>query len=99
MVDWGGPFADCQADHFPDIPPSALCLSQGTLALDLLLLQEGSAYLTRQLAGPGLAQGRLHEVVDAPVMERWAYAVYPPKTAQLPGLREMLAEGAGAAPG
>ena len=78
MVDWGSVFARSHAEFFPDIPSPVARLTSGTPARDLILSVGGAAYLAEQMVQQDLEQGRLHRVVDAPVIERTAFAVYRP---------------------
>lgn len=78
LVDWGTSFAISHARLFPDLAASALRLSQGGMALDLLRRSGGSAYLPRQMVEDAVAAGELHPVADAPEIERQAYVVYHP---------------------
>ncbi len=90
LVDWGSTFMLSHSRHFPDLPASALRVSQGGMALDLLRRDGGSAYLARQMAGDALDRGELHLVADAPVIERQAYAVYKGDSENLEALGDLL---------
>ncbi len=90
LVDWGSTFMLSHSRHFPDLPASALRVSQGGMALDLLRRDGGSAYLARQMAGDALDRGELHLVADAPVIERQAYAVYKADSENLEALGDLL---------
>ena len=79
LVDWGTSFLISHSQHFPELPVSALRVSQGGMALDVLLRDGGSAYLARQMVEGLLEGGALHPVTDAPVIERQAYAAYRPE--------------------
>ena len=64
----------------------------------LILRQPGSAYVIERSALPLIEQGIIRRVVDAPVFERPAHAIYPANPAQpeihaiaLRGLREFAA--------
>jgi DNA-binding transcriptional LysR family regulator len=90
LVDWGSTFMLSHSRHFPDLPASALRVSQGGMALDLVRRDGGSAYLARQMAGDALDRGELHLVADAPVIERQAYAVYKEDSENLEALGDLL---------
>jgi len=77
MTDWGTSFAIAHARHFPDMPPPAVRMGLGRLALSFLLHQGGATYLAEQMVGEYLQSGRLHRVNDAPVIDRQVYVVYP----------------------
>src|SRR3970040_402376 len=85
MADWGTSFGIAHARHFPDMPPPAVRMSLGRMALAFLLHNGGATYLAAQLVSEHLASGRLHRVDDAPVIDRQVYVVYP-----LPGERKQL---------
>jgi len=91
-VDWGTSFAIAQARHFPDMQPPALRMGLGRLALGFLLECGGSAYLAEAMAEPHIEAGRLHRVVDAPVVDRQVYAVYPRASARQQLVERALAQ-------
>ena len=75
-VDWGTSFAMAQARHFPGMPPPAVRVGLGRMALAFLLECGGAAYLAEQMVAEHLAAGRLHRVDDAPAIDRQVCAVY-----------------------
>jgi DNA-binding transcriptional LysR family regulator len=75
MVDWGTAFAIAHARYFPDIPPPALRMGLGRMALAFLLEHGGAAYLAYGMVASHLEAGRLHLVAQAPVIDRKVYAV------------------------
>lgn len=75
-TDWGTSFAMAQARHFPDMPPPAVRVGLGRMALAFLLECGGAAYLAERMVAEHLAAGRLHRVEDAPVIDRQVCAVY-----------------------
>ena len=77
MADWGTSFAIAHARHFPDIPPPAVRMGLGRMALAFLLGNGGATYLAEQMANEYLQSGRLYRVEDAPVIDRHVHAVYP----------------------
>lgn len=91
MVDWGQMHALQHSRHFPDAPPPAQRISQGSIALNFMLACGGAAYLAEQSVTALLASARLYRVEDAPVIRRSAFAVYPRRSARLPLINQVLA--------
>ncbi|MHB8623406.1 MAG: LysR family transcriptional regulator [Sulfuricaulis sp.] len=87
MADWGTSYAISHARHFPDMPPPAVRMGLGRMALAFLLDNGGAAYLAEQMVSEYLQSGRLYRVEEAPVIDRQVYAVYP-----LTSERKMLLE-------
>ena len=77
LVNWGAWFTSAHARYFPDLPTPTVRVGPGRVARALILGRGGSAYIAEPLIAEDLAQGRLHLVGDAPVIEREACAVYP----------------------
>ena len=77
FVDWGESFRAAYADTFPDNGMPSIRTPLPGVALNHILLQGGSAYLTQSIADPWIAEGRLHEVRDAPFFPIPAFVVYP----------------------
>jgi DNA-binding transcriptional LysR family regulator len=77
LVNWGAWFTFAHARYFPDLPTPTVRVGPGRVARALMLGRGGSAYLAEPLIVDDLAEGRLHLVADAPVIERQAFAVYP----------------------
>jgi len=76
LVDWGSSFSIAHAAFAGErCLPRVHCTSGG-VALDLLLTAGGSCYLARQMVQPHLDSGALHLVDEAPVIERYSYAVF-----------------------
>lgn len=90
MVDWGQMHALQHARYFPDAPAPAQRISQGTIALNFMLACGGAAYLAKQTVAPLLERGRIHRVVDAPVIPRSAFAVYPRRSARLALINQVI---------
>jgi len=82
-VDWGLSFALEHRRHFPDAPETPTRVSHAKMALEYLNIIGGSAYLPRQMVASELELGVLHEVLDAPVIERQAYATYPVRSPRM----------------
>ena len=77
FVDWGDSFRAAYADAFPDLEMPSIRTPLPGVALNHILLQGGSAYLTQSLADPWIIEGRLHEVRGAPFFPIPAFLVYP----------------------
>ncbi|MDX1540181.1 MAG: LysR family transcriptional regulator [Geminicoccaceae bacterium] len=77
FVDWSHDFRVAHAAAFPAMDTPAVTVGLPAMALALILRQGGAAYLSRYVAAPHLAAGRLHEVSDAPSFRRFAYMVQP----------------------
>ena len=77
FVDWGESFRAAYADTFPDNGMPSIRTPLPGVALNHILLQGGSAYLTQSIADPWISEGRLHEVRDAPFFPIPAFVVYP----------------------
>jgi DNA-binding transcriptional LysR family regulator len=90
LVDWGSAFTLRHAEMFSDLPTPAIKVNAGTLAMDLLLDMAGSAYLSQRMVQTEIEQGRLYLVEDAPVISRFAYAVYSPRSQRLETIRKVL---------
>ncbi len=82
-VDWGLSFALDHRRHFPDAAESPTRVSHAKMALEYLNIIGGSAYLPRRMVAGELELGLLHEVTDAPVIERQAYATYPVRSPRM----------------
>jgi DNA-binding transcriptional LysR family regulator len=90
LVDWGSAFARRHAELFDDLPTPAFKVNTGVMALDLLLRQGGSAYLSQRAVEEEIAQGRLFPVEEAPVISRFAYAIYSPQSQRLENVQLAL---------
>ena len=77
FVDWGESFRAAYADTFPDNGMPSIRTPLPGVALNHILLQGGSAYLTQSIAEPWISEGRLHEVRDAPFFPIPAFVVFP----------------------
>lgn len=89
-VDWGLAFGLDHRRAFPDAPESMMRVSQAKMALELLYSVGGSAYLPRRMVQNDLEYGALHEVEDAPVFHRQAYATFPVRSPKLDLVLEVL---------
>ena len=90
MTEWGTSFAIAHARHFPDMPPPAVRMGLGRMALAFLLRNGGATYLVEQMVSEHLASGRLHRVNDAPAIDRQVYVVYPLASERKPLLEQAL---------
>ncbi len=90
LVDWGSAFALRHAELFADLPTPAVKVNAGMLAVDLLLSMGGSAYLSQRMVQAQIDEGRLFLVPDAPVISRFAFAVYSPRSQRLESIRQAL---------
>jgi DNA-binding transcriptional LysR family regulator len=92
LVDWGSAFALRHAELFADLPAPAIKVSAGALALELLEGIPGSAYLGRPMIQERLEQGSLFLVEGAPVIGRFAFAVYNPGSQRMELIRQALSD-------
>jgi DNA-binding transcriptional LysR family regulator len=83
LVDWGSAFALRHAELFADLPTPAIKVNTGALALDLVLRQGGSAYLSQRTVEAYIDREHLFPVAEAPVISRFAYAIYSPQSPRL----------------
>ena len=90
MAEWGTSFAIAHARYFPDMPPPAVRMGLGRMALAFLLNNGGATYLAEQMVSDHLASGRLHRVDDAPIIDRQVFVVYPLASERKPLLEQAL---------
>lgn len=83
FVDWGLTFGLDHRRAFPDAPQAATRVSHAKMALEYMNAIGGSAYLPRRMIEKDLEFGLVHQVLDAPVFERVAYATYPVRSSRL----------------
>jgi LysR family transcriptional regulator, flagellar master operon regulator len=74
-VDHGDEFRRQHAAAFPTETTSAITLASSDWAVDYLLKNGGSGYLSRRHVGTFLRRGRLHAVARAPSFKRRVYLV------------------------
>ncbi|HMK84900.1 MAG TPA: LysR family transcriptional regulator [Steroidobacteraceae bacterium] len=79
-VDHGDEFRRQHAAAFPSETTSAVTLASSDWAIDHLLQNGGSGYLSRRHASPYLKRGRLHVVGHAPSFKRRIYLVESAQT-------------------
>ena len=89
-VDWGLSFALDHRRTFPDAPESMTRVSHAKMAIEYITSIGGSAYLPRRMVARDVELGLLHDVVDAPVFLRQAYATYPVRSPRLPLIEKSL---------
>ena len=82
-VDWGLSFGLDHRRTFPDAPEAITRVSHAKMALEYISLIGGSAYLPRRMVGKDVELGLLHEVLDAPVFTRQAFATFPVRSPRL----------------
>ncbi len=90
LVDWGTSFASAHARHFPSARAPSLRLNQGRVARDFIVECGGAAYLAAPMVQDQLEKGLLHQVTEAPVIERTAHAVYSSDTLKQPVINNLL---------
>ncbi len=90
-VDWGLSFALDHRRAFPDAPESMTRVSHAKMALEYMTSLGGSAYLPRRMVSRDVELGLLHDVADAPVFTRQAYATFPVRSPRLALIEESLA--------
>ncbi|MEO0616699.1 MAG: LysR family transcriptional regulator [Pseudomonadota bacterium] len=83
FVDWGLSFGLDHRRAFPDAPEAMTRVSHAKMALEYISLIGGSAYLPRRMVANDIELGLLHEVADAPMFSRQAYATYPVRSPRL----------------
>lgn len=90
FVDWGLSFGLDHRRAFPDAPEAMTRVSHAKMALEYISLIGGSAYLPRRMIAKDIELGLLHEVADAPVFTRQAYATYPVRSPRLELIEKSL---------
>ena len=90
FVDWGLSFGLDHRRTFPDAPEALTRVSHAKMALEYISLIGGSAYLPRRMVANDIELGLLHEVSNAPVFTRQAYATFPVRTPRLELIEESL---------
>ena len=90
FVDWGLSFGLDHRRTFPDAPEAMTRVSHAKMALEYISLIGGSAYLPRRMVDNDIELGLLHEVVDAPVFTRQAYATFPVRSPRLELIEKSL---------
>lgn len=90
FVDWGLSFGLDHRRTFPDAPEAITRVSHAKMALEYISLVGGSAYLPRIMVNKDVELGLLHEVADAPVFTRHAYATFPVRSPRLDLIEKSL---------
>ena len=90
FVDWGLSFGLDHRRAFPDAPEAMTRVSHAKMALEYISLIGGSAYLPRRMVANDIELGLLHEVRNAPVFSRHAYATYPVRSPRLELIEKSL---------
>ena len=89
-VDWGLTFGLDHRRTFPNAPESLTRVSQSKMAFDYISSVGGSAYLPRRMVRKDVEFGLLHEIEDAPVFVRNAYATFPVRSPRLELIEQSL---------
>ncbi len=89
-VDWGLSFALDHRRTFPDAPESMTRVSHAKMALEYINSIGGNAYLPRRMVERDVELGLLHEVAEAPVFTRQAYATFPVRSPRLELIEKSL---------
>ena len=90
FVDWGLSFALDHRRTFPDAPESMTRVSHAKMALEYINSIGGCAYLPRRMVERDVELGLLHEVAEAPVFTRQAYATFPVRSPRLDLIKKSL---------
>ena len=90
FVDWGLSFGLDHRRTFPDASEAMTRVTHAKMALEYISLIGGSAYLPKRMIDKDIELGLLHEVVDAPVFTRQAYATFPVRSPRLDLIEESL---------
>ena len=90
FVDWGLSFGLDHRRTFPDAPEATTRVSHAKMALEYISLIGGSAYLPRRMVDKDIEMGLLHQVTDAPVFTRQAYATFPVRSPRLELIEKSL---------
>jgi DNA-binding transcriptional LysR family regulator len=89
-VDWGLSFALDHRRTFPDAAEAITRVSHAKMALEYISLVGGCAYLPRRMVDKDIEMRLLHEVEDAPVFTRQAYATFPVRSPRLDLIEKSL---------
>jgi len=90
FVDWGLSFALDHRRTFPDAPESLTRVSHAKMALEYISSIGGSAYLPRRMVERDVELGLLHDVAEAPIFTRQAYATFPVRSPRLDLIEKSL---------
>ena len=90
FVDWGLSFALDHRRTFPDAPESMTRVSHAKMALEYINSIGGSAYLPRRMVARDVELGLLHEVAEAPLFTKQAYATFPVRSPRLELIEKSL---------
>lgn len=89
-VDWGLSFGLDHRRAFPDAVEAITRVSHAKMALEYISLVGGSAYLPRRMVDKDVEMELLHEVEDAPIFTRQAYATFPVRSPRLQLIEKSL---------
>jgi DNA-binding transcriptional LysR family regulator len=90
FIDWGLSFGLDHRRTFPDAPEASTRVSHAKMALEYISLIGGSAYLPRRMVTKEVDLGLLHEVKNAPVFTRQAFATFPVRSPRLELIEKSL---------
>lgn len=90
MVDWGTAYARRHAQEFTDFGFASFFMSHGSLALQYILRQGGTAYLPQQWVEAYIKNGTLYQVSEAPLIEREIYAIWRTDNERLEVISRLL---------
>jgi len=90
FVDWGLSFGLDHRRTFPDASEAITRVTHAKMALEYISLIGGSAYLPKRMIDKDIELGLLHEVADAPIFTRQAYATFPVRSPRLKLIEESL---------
>ena len=90
FVDWGLSFGLDHRRTFPDASEAITRVTHAKMALEYISLIGGSAYLPKRMIDKDIELGLLHEVADAPIFTRQAYATFPVRSPRLTLIEESL---------
>ncbi len=77
FIDWGPDFQQDHAAAYPELANPGLNLNLGSVGVDYLLANEGSAYFPMRLVRHHLARGRLRQTKRARKFVYPVYMIYP----------------------
>lgn len=90
FVDWGLSFGLDHRRTFPDASEAITRVTHAKMALEYISLIGGSAYLPKRMVDKDIEVGLLHEVANAPIFSRQAYATFPVRSPRLKLIEESL---------
>jgi DNA-binding transcriptional LysR family regulator len=89
-VDWGTAFSIRHAQELPHAGAAILHTPSARIALDFMLQSGGAVYLPKSMVEELLQQGQLHQVSDAPTINRKVYALHHRQSEQREALQQVV---------